>query len=96
MGWFWIIGKVARDCTESDLRDAFGAYGELSRCTLKRGFAFVTFQQQEHADEALHALNGKDLLGSCLFIEPAKERKPGIYLTGPLPFPYLLMSIFLQ
>ena len=73
------LGKIARDCSEGDLRDAFSVYGELARCTLKRGFAFVTFQEQEHADNACREMQGKDLLGSSLFIEVAKERNSGIH-----------------
>merc|ERR1712137_401954 len=50
-------------------------YGTLSRCTLKKGFAFVTFEEQSSADDATEGLQGKDLLGSPLFIEPAKSSR---------------------
>lgn len=73
------LGKISQDCTERDLRETFSAYGELSRCTLKRGFAFVTFENQENADKALDALNGTELFGRSVIIEPAKERNTGSY-----------------
>jgi len=72
------VGKVDRDCREDDLRNLFEPFGKLARCTLKRGFAFVTFEEQEDADKACADLQGKELLGSTLFIEPAKQRNSGI------------------
>ena len=68
---------MAHEVTEHDLEDMFGKYGKLSRCALKKGFAFVTFETREDADEATRQLQGKDLFGSNLYIEAAKERGAG-------------------
>ena len=74
--------------TQNDLEDLFGQYGKLSRCDIKKGFAFVTFENREDSEEAMRQLQGKELFDSSLFIEPAKERKTG---ANCLPAFYFLL-----
>ena len=62
---------------EGDLEELFGKYGKPERVDHKQGFGVVSFVNGGEADEAERQLQGKDLFGSSLFIEPAKERNPG-------------------
>lgn len=74
------VGNLAFSVTESDLRDAFAAFGELEDVKLitdrdtgrSRGFAFVTFTTQHNAEQAL-ALNGKELGGRPMRVSVATE-----------------------
>jgi RNA recognition motif-containing protein len=60
------VGNLSFEMTQSDLRDAFGAYGPLGSAEIvidrvngrSRGLAFVEMQWQAHAVAAIQGLNG--------------------------------------
>lgn len=65
------VGNLPFSATEDDLRDAFGAHGDVTDVFVAfdkftgrpRGFAFVTMATPEGAQAATEALNGADLGG---------------------------------
>ena len=69
--------------SEDELRDAFGAFGEVSSVKIlmdretgrSRGFGFVEMPNQSEAEMAIAQLNGKDLGGRALRINEARPRE---------------------
>lgn len=76
------VGNLPFNTDETDLRELFEAYGEVTsvqmisdRETGKfRGFAFVEMDSGA-ADEAVSALNGKDFNGRELKVNEARPRE---------------------
>jgi len=62
-------------------KDAFAAFGEVSSASIikdkfsgeSRGFGFVEMPNKEEADKAIAGLNGKDLKGRPLTVNPLRE-----------------------
>lgn len=77
------VGNLPFTATEDEVRDLFSDYGTVHDVRLMtdretgrpRGFGFVKMDDQS-ADEAIRALNGKDMGGRSLRINEAEERKP--------------------
>jgi RNA recognition motif-containing protein len=76
------VGNLSRDLSETDLKEAFQAFGEVQSCNIikdkftgeSRGFGFVEMPNKEEADKAIAALNGKDLKGRNLTVNEARPR----------------------
>jgi RNA recognition motif-containing protein len=76
------VGNLAREAAESDLRDAFQAFGEVSSAAVikdkfsgeSRGFGFVEMPNKAEADKALAALNGKAIKGRNITVNEARPR----------------------
>ncbi len=76
------VGNLSRDLSESELREAFAAYGEVSSASIikdkftseSRGFGFVEMPNKAEGDAAIAALNGKDLKGRNLTVNEARPR----------------------
>jgi len=77
------VGNMSFDTTESDLRSAFAAYGEVQSVNViedrdtgrPRGFAFVEMGSDEEAQAAIDGMNGQDLQGRTLNVNIAKPRE---------------------
>lgn len=77
------VGNLSYNVTENDLQDLFAQHGPVSEVNLMldrvsgrpRGFAFVTMATEEGAEAATRALNGKDLDGRNLTVNPARPRE---------------------
>ncbi len=75
------VGNLAFATTSDDLRDAFSEYGEVSSATVitdretgrSRGFGFV--EMEDGAEQAIEAMNGKDLGGRTLNVNEARPRE---------------------
>ena len=92
------VGNLSFNTSESALRTAFEAHGEVASVTLvmdrdtgrPRGFGFVEMDPPA-AQAAIAALNGKDLGGRTLRVNEAQERAPrtgggpGMGAGGPRP-----------
>jgi RNA recognition motif-containing protein len=50
--------------TGETLREKFSSIGPLTRCDVKRGFAFVTYEKEEDAQKAVNDFNGFFLIFS--------------------------------
>ena len=79
------VGGLAWASTEEDLRQAFGAFGELHEVKIitdrdtgrSRGFGFVTYTTAESASEAMDALNGSELNGRTIRVDISEDRRGG-------------------
>lgn len=77
------VGNLSYNMSEGELRDAFGAFGEVSSVKIlmdretgrSRGFGFVEMPNQSEAETAIVQLNGKDLGGRALRINEARPRE---------------------
>ena len=77
------VGNLSYSMSESELRDAFGAFGEVSSVKIlmdretgrSRGFGFVEMPNQSEAETAIAQLNGKELGGRALRINEARPRE---------------------
>ena len=73
------VGNLAFLTTESELRDAFGQFGEVQSVNLisdrttgrSKGFAFVEMDTED-ADKAMEGLSGIQLHGRNLTVNEAK------------------------
>jgi RNA recognition motif-containing protein len=78
------VGNLSYGMTEDELRDAFGAFGEVSSAKIlvdretgrSRGFGFVEMPNQAEGETAIAQLNGKDFGGRALRINEARPREP--------------------
>jgi RNA recognition motif-containing protein len=77
------VGNLSYGMSEDELRDAFGAFGEVSSVKIlmdretgrSRGFGFVEMPNTAEAETAIAQLNGKDLGGLALRINEARPRE---------------------
>lgn len=78
------VGNLSFNTTEDQLREAFGAFGEVASCNIitdkydgrSKGFGFVEMGSDEQATAAISGLNGTDLEGRALNVNEAKPREP--------------------
>lgn len=76
------VGNLSYGVTEDELREAFGAYGEISSVSLisdkfsgqSKGFGFVEMPNNSEADAAIKALNETPLKGRNMRVNQAKPR----------------------
>ncbi|RJP74712.1 MAG: RNA-binding protein [Candidatus Abyssobacteria bacterium SURF_17] len=79
------VGNLANTVTESDLKQAFEAFGEVATVNIlkdkfsgePRGFGFVEMPNKNEAEAAIQGLNGKDLKGRSLNVNQARPRREG-------------------
>jgi cold-inducible RNA-binding protein len=75
------VGNLSFNVTEEEMEALFGAYGTVEKVNLitdretgrPRGFGFV--EMASGGNEAIHALNGKELGGRNLTVNLAKPRE---------------------
>jgi len=76
------VGNLSFDVTESDLRKAFEAFGQITEVRLimdkfsgkPKGFAFIEMPAAEEAQKAITEMNGKDLMGRPIKVNEAKPK----------------------
>ncbi|MGZ5423629.1 MAG: RNA recognition motif domain-containing protein [Candidatus Aminicenantales bacterium] len=76
------VGNLSTTVNENDLREAFQAFGEVSRAAVikdkfsgeSRGFGFIEMPKKEEADKAISMMNGKDMKGRTAKVNEAKPR----------------------
>jgi RNA recognition motif-containing protein len=78
------VGNLPFTATEDEVRDLFAEYGSVHEVRLMsdrdtgrpRGFGFISMDDQD-AEAAIRALNGRELGGRSLRINEAEERGGG-------------------
>jgi RNA recognition motif-containing protein len=78
------VGNLPWATTSSDLENMFREFGDVQSAEVimdretgrSRGFGFVQMPSNEAADQAMNALNGKDMNGRPLVVNEARERSP--------------------
>jgi RNA recognition motif-containing protein len=77
------VGNLSHQAVEDDLRQAFEAFGQVSKVTIikdkftgePRGFGFVEMPNKEEADAALKGLEGKPIKDRSVKISEARPRQ---------------------
>jgi RNA recognition motif-containing protein len=77
------VGNLSFDTTTEDLEKMFGTSGTVQSANIiedrdtgrSRGFAFVEMSNDEEAQNAITALNGKEIDGRALLVNEAKPRE---------------------
>lgn len=77
------VGNLAYQTSSTDLEDAFGEFGDVSRAAVvsdresgrSKGFGFVEMPNDGDAQSAIDALNDRDLDGRNLKVNVAKPRE---------------------
>jgi cold-inducible RNA-binding protein len=79
------VGNLSFSTTEGELRSMFEPYGSVESVLVvtdrntgrSRGFAFVEMADNGAADQAITALNGKDMNGRTLTVNEARPKTGG-------------------
>ena len=79
------IGNLSYNVTETDLKEAFEAYGKVESATVikdrytnrSRGFGFVEMPDDAEGQAAIEALDGKELKGRSIKVNKARPRSEG-------------------
>ncbi|KAK6617031.1 hypothetical protein RUM44_005388 [Polyplax serrata] len=66
------VRNLTQDCSEEKLKESFEVYGKIDRVKKIKDYAFIHFEDRDHAVRALKELNGKDLAGACIEVSLAK------------------------
>ena len=77
------VGNVPYAATEEHLKELFSEYGSVATATIIRdrydgrskGFGFVEMENQEDGERAIEALDGQNMMGRPLKVNPARPRK---------------------
>ncbi len=77
------VGNLSYSLSESELRDAFAAFGEVSSVKVlmdretgrSRGFGFVEMPNQNEAETAVAEVNGKEVGGRPLRVNEARPKE---------------------
>lgn len=76
------VGNFSFNMSEEELRSMFEPYGNVESATLvtdrdtgrSRGFGFVTMSNDDEAEKAMAALNGKESGGRALTVSEARPQ----------------------
>ncbi len=79
------VGNLSFDLSESELRSAFAAHGEVASARIitdaysgkSKGFGFVEMPNQAEAEAAIRAINGKELKGRAVKVNEARPKGEG-------------------
>lgn len=77
------VGNLPHETTESELTDAFAAYGSVNSASIikdkftgkSRGFGFVEMPDDSEASDATKSLGGQEMGGRTLTVNEARPRK---------------------
>ena len=77
------VGNLSYSSTEETLQELFQEFGEIESAKIitdretgrSRGFGFVEMNDDEQAQAAISALDGKDLDGRALKVNEARPRR---------------------
>ncbi|WP_201352581.1 RNA recognition motif domain-containing protein [Hydrogenimonas urashimensis] len=78
------VGNLSYRMDDGELREVFAQYGEVSSARIindretgrSKGFGFVEMPDDNAANEAIEALNGKEVGGRNLRVNEARPREP--------------------
>ncbi len=79
------VGNLSFDTNDAHLHELFASLGEVVSAKVitdrdtgrARGFGFVEMANEEDAQKAIAALDGRDFMGRNLKVNPAQPREGG-------------------
>ncbi|KAK7868081.1 hypothetical protein R5R35_005540 [Gryllus longicercus] len=66
------VRNLTQDCSEEKLKESFEAFGKVERVKKIKDYAFIHFEDRDHAITAMRELNGKEMGGSAIEVSLAK------------------------
>jgi len=86
------VGRLAFDCTESQLRREFEAYGPIAHCRVvtdsktgkSRGYAFVEYEHESDLKDAYKQADGKKVEGKRIVVDVERGRTVKSWLPRKL------------
>ena len=77
------VGNISYSTTDENLRELFAQHGAVTSAKVvvdreterSRGFGFVEMLNDQEADAAVAALNGKEYMGRMLKVSEAREQR---------------------
>ena len=77
------VGNLSFDMDDQGLEEAFSEFGTVVSAVIvmdrlsgrSRGFGFVEFSDEESAQSAKKAMDGKEVKGRALKVDDAREQK---------------------
>lgn len=77
------VGNISFKMSESDLMELFSQSGKVVSVAIptdretgrKRGFAFVEMENDDDAQNAINAFNGKTIQGRELVVNPSRPKE---------------------
>ena len=87
------VGNLSVETTEDELREAFTAFGEVATVKIvragaageSRGYGFVGMPVESEAKTAVSEMNGRELKGQALRVEPGRSRAASPGFSGRRP-----------
>jgi cold-inducible RNA-binding protein len=84
------VGNLSRETAEADLRQAFEAFGQVTRATIvidkmtsqSKGFGFVEMSTKEEGEAAISGMANKELHGRTLNVSEARPRNDAPRSSG--------------
>jgi arginine/serine-rich splicing factor 4/5/6 len=70
------VGKIPERTSESSLRRLFEEHGDVRSIEMKGTFAFVIFETENQAQNAIEKLNGAELDGANIVVETIRQNNP--------------------
>ena len=78
------VGNLSYRMDDGELREVFEEFGEVSSARIindretgrSKGFGFVEMPDDNAANNAIEALNGKEVAGRSLRVNEARPREP--------------------
>lgn len=78
------VGNLPYSATEEELRNAFGAFGEVSSAKIimdrdtgrSKGFGFIEMPSAGEAEAAIRGMDGSEMGGRNLRVNEARPRPP--------------------
>jgi len=66
------IGNLAKDVRAKDVERKFEKFGRIRDVLVKYGYGFVEYDDSRDAEDAVHEMDGRDLLGERVQVEIAR------------------------
>jgi arginine/serine-rich splicing factor 4/5/6 len=67
------IAKLSSSVRERDLEDEFKRYGHIKNTELKRGYAFIEYEDYRDADEAIKDMDGRKFEGNRIVVQHSRN-----------------------
>lgn len=85
------VGNLSYEVSEAELREMFAKFGTVGSASIitdkysgqSKGFGFIEMDSQAEAQEAMEALNGKEVKGRTVIVNEARPRPEGGGSRGP-------------
>ena len=69
------IAKLSSNLREDDLNYYFRKYGHIRNLQLKKGYAFIEYDDYKDAEDAIHEMDGKKIEGQRIKVQAARGRR---------------------